>query len=98
MTSFMASLVDLRILDGPLPELSSMFRRLRAYTNNLHIVFLKSFVFVNEGRYLRPAPWSPLAAVKKNDAGRSLGENRWKVYRFSIDILKTCCGKFFAVI
>jgi hypothetical protein len=67
--SFMTGLVKLGIPNYPLTELPSVLRWLWADAEDSHIVLPKSFNLIDKGRYLRPAPGSPLATVEKDDRG-----------------------------
>jgi len=67
--SFMACLVKLGIPNHPLTELPSIIRYLWTDAEYSHIVFSEPLDFVDKGRYLRPAPGSPLATVEKYDRG-----------------------------
>ncbi len=86
--SFMTRLVELGILDGPLPELPPMLCGLGAGPDDCNTELSEPFVFINKGRNLGPAPRSPLAAVEKNHRGRHLLEDSGKLNRLPVDILE----------
>ncbi len=70
--SFMACLVKLGIPNHPLTELPSVLYWLWADAEDSYTVLPIPFNLIDKGRYLRPAPGSPLATVEKDDRGWGL--------------------------
>lgn len=69
VVSFVSCVVKLGIPNHPLTELPSIIRYLWTDADDSHIVFSEPLDLVDKGRYLRPAPGSPLAPVEKYDRG-----------------------------
>ncbi len=69
VVSFVSCVVKLGISNNPLTELPSIISYLWTDAEDCHFVFSEPLDLVDKGRYLRPAPGSPLATVEKYDRG-----------------------------